>query len=74
MIQVCAWCQVKIRDVGGTVRKSADGQEQEIVSHGICPECRAEYFPKAKALFHRRAPRGEDLVAKATAKPALARR
>jgi hypothetical protein len=36
MIQMCAWCKDKIRDLGGETG----------ISDGICAGCRKEYFPE----------------------------
>jgi DNA-directed RNA polymerase subunit RPC12/RpoP len=33
---MCAWCEAKIREFGG----------KPGIAHGICPDCRAKYFPE----------------------------
>ena len=36
MSLLCAWCDETIKELGG----------KHGISHGICPDCRAKYFPE----------------------------
>jgi ferredoxin len=36
---ICAWCKVDLAD------KESSQENPEKISHGICPTCRARFFP-----------------------------
>lgn len=45
LLTVCAWC--KRHKVNGYWIKDAVFHPSVQVTHGICPDCRDEYFPKS---------------------------
>jgi hypothetical protein len=48
-ISVCAWCRRPYTDKGVVGVKLTDAQYAEVVSHGICQQCKAEMLDEGKA-------------------------
>ena len=48
-ISVCAWCRRPYTDQGVVGVKLTDDQYGEVVSHGICQQCKADQLAEVKA-------------------------